>query len=193
MTPEQPKRPDIQLPVWQEGQPEPAIDAPEGELVKFARVMDKWWNQVQAWLYWPLTGFDVDNAPLVIVDMIAWQRDIDRYPGEPEWLYRRRVKHAKANAEDAGSVIGFKRIWERMELGYIELDERIPGQDWDIIRLNITETLIAERPELLDIIIRMYGRTCRRYEWTTIAPLTLTMRCIAFHDAQQCMVASIED
>ena len=95
MTPEQPKRPDIQLPVWQEGQPEPAIDAPEGELVKFARVMDKWWNQVQAWLYWPLTGFDVDNAPLVIVDMIAWQRDIDRYPGEPEWLYRRRVKHAK--------------------------------------------------------------------------------------------------
>lgn len=193
MTPEQPNRPDIQLPVWQEGQPEPVIDAPEGELVKFARVMDTWWNQVQAWLYWPLTGFDVDNAPLVIVDMIAWQRDIDRYPGEPEWLYRRRVKHAKANAEDAGSNIGFKRIWERMELGYIELEERIPGLDWDIVRLNITETLIAERPELLDIIIRMYGRTCRRYEWTTIAPLTLTVRCFTFHDAQQCMVARIED
>jgi hypothetical protein len=138
-----------------------------GNLKAYAAFLNIWFAQVKAWLLFPVNQFDVDQAHIAIVDLWAWERNIERFNSEPEWLYRRRVRHAYQNARDAGTVIGFKRIWERMELGFLELDERLEGRDWDIVELTVTESTIAEQPELLDIIIEKYGRTCRRYEWTT--------------------------
>ena len=183
------KRERIKLPFWQQAQPDPSIKTEEGQLVKYARVKDRWWDKVQQWISWPLTAFDVETAPLIIVDLLAWQRDIDRFFNEPELLYRRRVKFAKMNADDAGSTAGFKRIWERMELGFIEVEERIDGIDWDIIRLNMTESLISEQPELLNFIIRKYGRTCRQYQFKTISNLVLEIRLINFNYNSECMIA----
>lgn len=187
--PDVPARPEIQLPVWQEGQPVPVINAPEGELVKLARVCDRWWDLVQNWLGWPLRQLDVSQAPLAIVNLLAWQRDLERYPAEPDWLWRLRVKHAQANARDAGSRIGFQRIWQRLGLGYLEQQERIPGQDWDVVLLTVSETLISQRAELLDILIRSYGRTCRRYQLLTISKIDLPVFCAEFNSDNQLVIA----
>ncbi|EDV6094794.1 hypothetical protein AA490_005094, partial [Salmonella enterica subsp. enterica] len=67
-----------------------------------------------------------------ILNLIAWQYDISRFDGESLPLYRKRVKYAFINAQDAGSVAGFKAIFERLEIGFVEIQERQPGIDWDI-------------------------------------------------------------
>jgi hypothetical protein len=138
-----------------------------GNLKAYAAFLNTWYGLVKSWLEFPLIQFDVDQAHIAIVDLWAWERKVIRFNTEPEWLYRRRVKHAYQNARDAGTTAGFKRIWARMELGHLEIAERLDGRDWDIVELTVTESTIAEHPELLDLIIINYGRTCRRYEWTT--------------------------
>lgn len=133
----------------------------------FVNLATAWFAYIQTILEWPLHQFDVDNAELFFVDLLAWERDVERFSNEPEWLYRRRVKFAFENAKDAGSVQGFTKIWQRMELGVLTIEERISGEDWDVVKLVVTESLIADRQDLLDIIVEKYGRTCRRYSWLT--------------------------
>ncbi len=151
-----------------------------GNLKQHATFLNTWYETVKGWLTFPLNQFDIDTAHIDLVDLYAWQRDIERFNSEPEWLYRSRVKHAYQNARDAGTVAGFKRIWERMDLGDLEIEERISGRDWDIVALKISGSVISENPELLDIIIEKYGRTCRRYEWTTELKVKVNVRGAAF-------------
>lgn len=138
-----------------------------GNVKQYSDFLNAWFIYVRGLLLFPVKQFDAEAANIYLVDLLAWQRDIVRFNQEPEWLYRRRVKHAYANARDSGTAAGFARIWQRMELGFLEIQERIDGRDWDIVELTVTESTIAQQPELLDIIIEKYGRTCRRYEWTT--------------------------
>lgn len=138
-----------------------------GNVKQYSEFLNSWFEYVRGLLLFPVQQFDAEAANIYLVDLLAWQRDIVRFNQEPEWLYRRRVKHAYANARDAGTAAGFAKIWQRMELGFLEIQERIDGRDWDIVELTVTESTIAQQPELLDIIIEKYGRTCRRYEWTT--------------------------
>lgn len=154
----------------------------KGNVKAFGELLNQWFEQVRSWLFFSVDQFDAETANIYLVDLLAWQRNIERFNQEPEWLYRRRVKHAYANARDAGTAAGFKRIWQRMELGYLEIEERINGRDWDIVELLITESTIAEQPELLDIIVEKYGRTCRRYEWTT--KTNLKVQAVAAHVEQ---------
>ena len=100
------------------------------------------------------------------------------------------VKYAYVNARDAGSTAGFQRIFERLGIGYMELQERIEGQDWDVIRLHITDNQIAGNEELLSIIVRLYGRTCRRYQITSITSHSMTLRPFVFNHRQQCFLAT---
>lgn len=153
----------LNLPFWLSGK----------ELTKLKKACQNYWGEVQDWLTWPLLQLDVEKCNLAILDLIAWQRDITRFNGEPERLYRLRVKYAYINAVDAGSVIGFIRIFERLEIGYTELDERQPDRDWDIITVHLTDSQVANNHDLLMTIIYMYGRTCRRYEFSIISPLDL--------------------
>lgn len=136
-----------------------------------ARLYQAWWTQVLKWTCWPREQIDVDHASLNVVDLMAWQRSVRRLATEPEWLYRRRVKYAKVNADDAGSVAGFKRIWRRLGLGELAINERLPDRDWDVIQLEVTENLLSANSELLQELISMYGRTCRRYEYSTVLSL----------------------
>ena len=150
-----------------------------------ARTLTRWYQYVKEIAGWPIQQFDIDTAALFVVDLIAWERDVQRFNGEPEWLYRLRVKHAYANARDAGTVAGFYRIWQRMGLGYLQVRERIEGRDWDIVELLINEKGIAENSGLLDIIVEKYGRTCRRYEWTTMHQLPFSVRATHFgHESE---------
>lgn len=162
-----------------------------GNLNAYASFLDRWYQYAKTLLEWPAKQLDVDVADLFIVDLLAWERDIERFSGEPEWLYRRRVKFAYHNVKDAGSAQGFKRIWERMELGYINIEERIPGRDWDVVKLTVTDHALSQYPELINVILSHYAITCRRYELTTLAIDVATVRINHFEHVSQNILAKL--
>ena len=169
------------LPFW--------LDGPE--LAKLKAAAQAWWTKVEGWLRWPLLQMDADTCHLTILDLLAWQRDITRFKGEPEPLYRLRVKYAFINAVEAGSTAGMKRILQRLGVGYVEIEERHPDRDWDVVLLQLTDGQLAQNPELLRVLIQQYGRTCRRYDFSTITPVPLSVVLVDFNDDQQTLVASL--
>lgn len=173
--------PEVSLPFWFSG----------SEVSKLASAAVTWFQRLMEWAMWPAQQMDPEACGVRVLKLIAWQRDIDRFSGEPLSLFRLRVKYAYANAKDAGSIVGFKRIFERLGIGYVELDERMEDRDWDVIGVRLQDTQIAENQELLTEIIQHYGRTCRRYEWTVITPLTVAMRAGGFDMDYQTVYAKV--
>lgn len=159
------KFPDIKLPSWLN----------RGDAVRLKDTFVRFWRRVHGWVIWPLSQNDPLTCSESILNLMAWQYDIARFDGEPLTLYRKRVKYAFINAQDAGSVAGFHAIFARLDVGEISIHERNPGIDWDIILLRMTDSQISDNPTLLGIIISQYGRTCRRYqlEVRTTAPVTV--------------------
>jgi len=178
---ETPTPPEVNLSFWMSGP----------ELTKLAKAAQNWFAKLMAWAIWPAQQMDPETCTETVLDLIAWQRDIDRFNGEPLLLYRKRVKYAYANAKDAGSVAGFKRIFMRLGVGYVKIEERLPGRDWDIISLNISDSQLAKNQDLLRVLLQHYGRTCRRYEWTIITPLTIQTRVETFDNDSQVICASV--
>lgn len=161
------------------------------ELTKLTAAAQSWWEKVEGWLRWPLLQLDADTCHLVVLDLLAWQRDITRFKDEPEALYRLRVKYAFINAVDAGSTAGMKRILQRLGVGYVEIEERMPDRDWDVVLLRFSDSQLSKNPELLRVLIQQYGRTCRRYDFVTLTPVTLRVAVVDFNDDQQTLVASL--
>lgn len=161
------------------------------ELAKLTQAAQTWWEKVEGWLQWPLLQTDATTCHLTVLELLGWQRDISRFKDEPESLYRLRVKYAFINAKDAGSTAGLKRILRRLGVGYVEIDERLPSRDWDVVLLTLTDSQLSENPELLRVLIQQYGRTCRRYDFVTITPVTLRFAVADFNDDQQTLVASL--
>lgn len=172
---------NLKLPFW--------LDGPE--LAKLKAAAQAWWTKAEEWLHWPLLQLDADNCHLTILDLLAWQRDITRFRNEPETLYRLRVKFAFINSVDAGSTAGLKRILRRLGVGYVEIEERIPGRDWDVVLLKLSDSQLSENPELLRVIAQQYGRTCRRYDFLSITPVTLLTVVADFNDDQQTLIATL--
>lgn len=171
----------LKLPFW--------LDGPE--LAKLKAAAQTWWEKVEGWLQWPLLQMDAETCHLTVLDLLAWQRDINRFKDEPESLYRLRVKFAFINAVDAGSTAGLKRILHRLGVGYVEIEERLEGRDWDVVLLRLSDSQLSDNPELLRVLIQQYGRTCRRYDFVTITPVTLRIVAADFNDDQQTLVASL--
>ena len=117
-----------------------------------------------------------DTCDADLLPLIAWQRGVERFPAEPEAQYRLRIKHAFANAMDAGSTAGFSRIFARLALGAVEQEEGHPDRDADVIVMKVTGQAACAHPDMLPWLIRTYGRTCRRYEWSFAAPVTLAVK-----------------
>ncbi|KXG79241.1 phage tail protein [Pseudomonas mosselii] len=171
----------LKLPFWLAGT----------ELTKLKDAAQAWWARVTEWLRWPLLQMDAETCHLTVLDLLAWQRDITRFKDEPERLYRLRVKFAFINAVDAGSTAGLKRILRRLGVGYVEIDERLAGRDWDVVLLRLSDSQLSENPELLRVLIQQYGRTCRRYDFISITPVTLRIAAAQFNDDQQTLVATL--
>lgn len=163
-------RPRIQLKFWQAA----------GDLLRLAELGDVWWDQVQAWLAAALTQVDPATADIRMVTLLGWQRHVLRFPSETESLFRLRVKYAQANARDAGSMAGFREIFERLNLGTIEQAERTDPVNWDVITLTVSDEIFGENQPLFDAIVRKYGRTCRRYVFSTVTPIKVTLRTFDF-------------
>ncbi len=160
----------LQLPFWND-------QNSSESLLKTAQLF---WERIEACLRWPLTQLDPLTCTLVVLNLIAWQRDITRIKNEPLNLYRKRVAYAYVNAADAGSTIGIKRIFMRLGVGYIEVEERAANRDWDVIILRMLDSQLAGNAELLKTIIEMYGRTCRRYEFEVITPIDISISTAEF-------------
>lgn len=171
----------IELPFWLDGI----------EISKLLAAIVQWWDAAEAWIRWPITQMDPLTCTLSILNIIAYQRDITRFSGEPEDLYRKRVKFAYVNAEDAGSKAGFIRIFERLGIGYVEITERFDAVNWDVIKLTLSDAQLAANATLLQQIIFAYGRTCRRYEFETITPLPISMPAFAVGHVYSYDVAGI--
>lgn len=171
----------LKLPFWLDGK----------ELNRLKTASQSWWNKVEGWLQWPLLQMDAETCHLTVLDLLAWQRDISRFKDEPESLYRLRVKFAFINAVDAGSTAGLKRILQRLGVGYVEIDERLPDRDWDVVLLRLSDSQLSQNPELMRVLIQQYGRTCRRYDFVTITLVSLRIVAVDFNDDQQTLVASL--
>ena len=171
----------LKLPFWLDGK----------ELNRLKTASQSWWEKVEGWMQWPLLQMDAETCHLTVLDLLAWQRDISRFKDEPESLYRLRVKFAFINAVDAGSTAGLKRILQRLGVGYVEIDERLPDRDWDVVLLRLSDSQLSQNPELMRVLIQQYGRTCRRYDFVTITPVSLRVVAVDFNDDQQTLVASL--
>lgn len=141
------------LPIWMDGSRATALK----------RTAERWWEQVFAWLQAPHELGDAMTAPLALVDLLAYQRNVDRQPNETEHLYRLRVHHALINARDAGTRAGMQRIFERLEMPVYGLAERLAGYDWDMIKLEATLADYIRAADALHLVLQAYRRTCRRW------------------------------
>lgn len=148
----------------------------KGEPGKLLAVMRRFWAEVYNWITWPLAQLDPLTCGESILKLMAYDRDISRFDGEPLSLFRKRVAYAFVNAADAGSVEGFINIFDRLGIGYVELMERQPGIDWDVILVRVSDSQIADNTQLMIQIIRQYGRTCRRYQFEVITSESLLIR-----------------
>ncbi|EOY6339097.1 TPA: hypothetical protein OMT51_000529 [Enterobacter hormaechei] len=148
----------------------------KGEPLALLRTARTYWGEVYSWITWPLRQFDPLTCTEPVLNLIAYDRDISRFSGEPLSLYRKRVAYAFINARDAGSVEGFINIFSRLGIGYVELVERQPDIDWDVIMVRVTDSQIADNTQLMIQIIRQYGRTCRRYQFEVITSESLAIR-----------------
>lgn len=163
------------------------------ELSKLRDAAQAWWERVESWVSWPLQQLDAETCHLVVLDLMAWQRDITRYQGEPESLYRLRVKWAFVNAVDAGSVAGFKRILQRLGIGDVEIRERQHNRDWDVVQLLLSDQQLSDFPMLLDLIVNQYGRTCRRYELVGTTELVLQLNAYEVASDHMTITARFDD
>ena len=154
---------EIKLPFW--------LSATETK--KLITAAEVWWLRVEGWMLWPLSQLDALTCTVFMLDLLAWQRDITRFVDEPLSLYRLRVKYALINAQDAGSKAGFIAIFERLGIGYVEIEERSDPVEWDVVLLRLSDSQLAENTDLLMNIIHKYGRTCRRYQLQVITPIAL--------------------
>ncbi|EPP0959635.1 phage tail protein [Cronobacter turicensis] len=156
----------LRLPFWMS----------EGEPAALLRAARRFWVLVYGWVTWPVSQFDPLTCAEPLLNLLAYDRDVTRFDGEPLALFRKRVAYAFVNARDAGSVEGFISIFERLGIGYVELQERQPGIDWDVILVRVTDGQLADNSQLMIQIIRQYGRTCRRYQFEVITSESLVIR-----------------
>lgn len=162
------------LPVWLKNGP---------EISKLALAFGDYWDKAEGWLKTPLRQMDAETCHVAVLKLLAYQRDVDRFAGEPDDLFRKRVAFAVQNAMDAGYSGGMKRVFERFDMPLLGQIERDPSKDWDVITLWLGDSTITQDPELGEYIIRKYGRTCRRYEFLIVdvlepATLSAVLGCI---------------
>lgn len=171
---------NLKLPFWND----------KGHSPSLVNTAQRYWEKIEAGLRWILTQSDPETCTLAVLNLMAWQRDISRFKGEPTPLFRKRVRFAYVNATDAGSVAGIKRIFLRLGVGYVEVEERAQGKDWDVIILRLSDGQLANNTELLKVLIQQYGRTCRRYEFETIANVDIEIGLAEFSNEWSFDVAS---
>ncbi|WP_209327923.1 hypothetical protein [Pseudoalteromonas sp. PA2MD11] len=146
---------------------------PASELDKLRKGAVRFWQRISEMLAWPAKQLDPMTAELDLVHLLAWERDITQIPNETEHTYRIRVKYALQFAKGAGSKSGWYFMFEKLGTPWITIDERFSEVDWDVVSLQLLDSDLAQRNNLIDSLCRQYGRTTRRYQYNTIASIQL--------------------
>lgn len=162
-----PQLPDADAPWWEDGK---TITDGVQEPAFLATGIMAFWRKVRRWLLLPLEVVDPLTCSVSLLELLAWERDITRFNSEPLSLWRKRVKYAFVNARDAGEVAGFKKIFERLGIGWCQVHERQAGTPWDVITIEVTDSAIVGNQTLMETLIQHYGRTCRRYRFQVVYP-----------------------
>ncbi|ELM3614822.1 phage tail protein [Aeromonas sobria] len=162
-----PQLPESQAPWWEDGK---TIADGVQEPAFLAKGIMAFWRRMRGWLLQPLAQQDPLTCSEAMLSLLAWERDITRFKGEPLDLFRKRVKYAFINAQDSGEVAGFKRIFERLGIGWCELHERQDGTPWDVITIEVDDSALTQNQQLMETLIQHYGRTCRRYRFQVLYP-----------------------
>ncbi|MFQ2101869.1 phage tail protein [Aeromonas sanarellii] len=183
-----PLLPDSSAPWWEDGK---TIAEGVREPAFLAKGIMAFWRRLRGWLLQPLTQQDPLTCSESMLALIAWERDITRFKGEPLDLFRKRVKYAFINAQDAGEVAGFARIFERLGIGWCEQRERQEGTPWDVITIEVADSALADNQRLVETLIQHYGRTCRRYRFQVVYPVAGVLRPGEFSMAQQVFAATL--
>ncbi|WP_183042061.1 phage tail protein [Aeromonas veronii] len=168
-----PTLPGTTAPWWEDGTTISRTLAEPAFLIKGVMAF---WAKVRSWLLLPLDQ-DPLTCALPVLSLIAWERGMVRVAGEPLELFRKRVKFAFVNAQDAGEVAGFNRIFERLGLGACKLHERQPDYPWDVILVEMDDNDFTRNQALIESLIQHYGRTCRRYRFQVTYPVTAALVC----------------
>ena len=148
---------DIKLPAWLNND----------SVNRLKSLFGNWWDKAATWVQWPMTQLNEYVCVQPVLGLLAWERHVTPIPGETEEMFRARVKHAVANAEDAGSAAGLKRIFYRLGIKIIDIQERVPDQDWDIVDINMEDDEVSRQQAVVAQLIKEYGRPCRRYQTST--------------------------
>lgn len=164
-----PVLPDAAAPWWEDGH---TISPAHAEPAFLAKGINAFWQRFKGWLLLPLAQQDPLTCSASLLALLAWERDITRFNGEPLELFRKRVKFAFINASDAGEVAGFKRIFERLGIGWCDIHERREGEPWDVITIEVADSTLVSNQALIETLIQQYGRTCRRYRFEVVYPVT---------------------
>ncbi|CDT98529.1 conserved hypothetical protein [Vibrio coralliirubri] len=167
-----PELPQSVVPWWQDGS---TTSEELKEPYFLSKGVSAFFNRVRGWLLLPLRQMDALTCSENTLELMAWDRDIKRFEGEPLSLFRKRVKFAALNAKDAGSVAGFKRILERLDIGIVAFKEREDTVEWDLCTIELTDSDISNNTKLVQTLIEQYGRTCRRYRFQVTFLTTLTV------------------
>lgn len=183
-----PAMPKASAPWWEDGQ---TITDGVKEPAFLARGIMAFWQSIRRWLLAPLAEQDPLTCSLSLLNLLAWERDIARFESEPLDLFRKRVKFAFVNARDAGEVAGFKRIFERLGIGWCDIHERQAGVPWDVITIEVTDSSIANNQKLMETLIQHYGRTCRRYRFQVVYPVAGHIGYGQFDMSQEVFAASL--
>ncbi|TQF70499.1 hypothetical protein [Pseudoalteromonas luteoviolacea] len=138
----------------------------KGYAQKLVKAASGYWNKTAEFVMWAVNQKEAQQNEEPILSFLAWERLTDKLDNEPVSLYRKRVQHALVNTIEAGDLANIKDVFARLDIEVLNVRERIDGRDWDIIALDISDTALATNNNLLPEIIQLYGRTCRRYEFT---------------------------
>lgn len=141
----------LKLPFW--------LSGPRAQSLR--RSAETWWKDSLQYFRSPF-DWDALNAPLDVVDLLAYERGIERCDYEPEDIYRRRVHYAFINAKDAGTAAGMVAIFERLGVPVEGIDERLEGHDFDEYRVRFGPKNYADNKVWLAKVVQQYARTCRR-------------------------------
>ncbi|SHO57899.1 phage tail protein [Vibrio quintilis] len=157
-----PELPESVIPWWQDGN---TTSEETKEPYFLSSGVYRFFQRVRDYLLFPLRQTDALTCSESVLNLLAWDRDIQRFDDEPLSLFRKRVKFAAINARDAGSVAGFKRIFARLGIGIVSFKERTDAVQWDVCTIEVTDNDMTDNKVLMMVLIRQYGRTCRRYRF----------------------------
>ncbi|EGU39398.1 phage tail protein [Vibrio scophthalmi] len=164
-----------------------------GELAKFANALRNYWSRVDEALRMPLKKHDPLTAPIGIVRLMAWERDIEPLEREDEMIFRIRVANAYSFARHGGETAGFKNMFGKLGVDWVDIHEREDQEQWDVVTIETADSDLAQKNWLMNAMIRQYGRTCRRYQFNVTYPVTLKMIAAAFGHRFNLHVAKAND